>query len=297
MAKEKIGQKLYKFVGDKLYQCRLIKVKNDNCFVVKTEDGSKVNLTKAQYSQYTKLREDGIVVLSTVELQDNVPDVIVSMFRQSDLAKGIPYCVCRNNIFDVFSNTIENDGGNMYIGCSISQDTCPENIDFLMLIGCNKMEYSEMLAIYYDDTLDDWMEMINKIDKFNYVLSVLKEGFDAHTRGAVDSLRKLLEDNHFIDDVRRGFNIVTVNFKYEKKFEVEFTRAVEDIIKREMIAPVWVPFTREIDLKKISDKYILVIDSNNDMYVVSYVEGEYCNRPYLAMGDTTEVEAMRNLVQ
>ena len=137
--KEKLGQKLYKFVGDKLILCRLIRVRNDNAFVVKDcRSGYEATLTRDQYRSYTKLREDGLVVFSSVELQDGVPDVIVSLFRTEDLAIGEPYAVCRQNLYDVFTNTIENDDGMMYIGCSISKDTCPENVDFRMLIGCNK---------------------------------------------------------------------------------------------------------------------------------------------------------------
>lgn len=295
--KEKLGQKIYKFVGDKLILCRLVRVKNDNAYVVKEcNTGYEATLTKAQYKSYTKLREDGLVVFSAVELQDGVPDVIVSLFRNEDLAIGEPYAVCRQNLYDVFTNTVENDGGMMYIGCSISKDTCPENVDFKMLIGCNKVTRSDMVAIYYDDDMDDILSMV-KSKPYDEVLAILNKGFIQNkVRGSVSTLEELLKSNHFIDDVYRGFNIVNVNFKYEEFAKVECTRAIEDIIKREMIAPVWAKYERDIDLSKIADSYILVLDNTKTLYVVSYTPGEYSNRPYLELGDTTEVDAFRKLI-
>lgn len=297
MAKEKIGQRLYRFVNGNLYQCRLVKVYNDNCYAVVADSGLTVKLTKAEYDNYTKLREDGVIVFSNVMLQDGIPDVIVSMFRQSDLSTGLPYCVCRNNVFDIFSNSIENDGGKMYIGCSVSKDTCPENIDFRMFVACNSVEYTEIVAIYYDDNIDTIMNLLKKSYKFDETLALLKAGFDEKTRGSVSTLRELLETNHFLADIRRGFNIITAPIGvYSKETEPFFNRVIEDYIKRRIISPTWVPFTRDIDLNRITDSYNLVIDSANNIYVVSYAEGEYCNDSYLAMGDMTEVEALRNLV-
>ena len=184
----------------------------------------------------------------------------------------------------------------MYIGCSISKDTCPENVDFRMLIGCNKVVRSDMVAIYYDDDIDDILSMV-KSKPYDDVLEILNKGFmENKVRGSVSTLSELLKSNDFIGDVYRGFNIVKVGFKYEEFAKVECTRAIEDIIKREMVAPVWVKYERDIDLSKIQDSHILVLDNTKTLYVVSYTPGEYSNRPYLAMGDTTEVEAFRNLI-
>lgn len=295
--KQKLGQKLYKFVGDKLIMCRLMRVKNDNAYVV--EDCSskyRATLSKVQYDSYTKLREDAVVVFSSVELQDGVPDIIVSVFRQKDLKIGEPYAVCRQNLYDVFTNTIENDDGMMYIGCSISKDTCPENVDFKMLLGCNKVTHSDMVAIYYDDDIDDILSLV-KTKPYDEVLEYLNKGFmENKVRGSVPTLEELLKNNHFIEDIYRGFNIVSVNFKYEDFAIRECTRAIEDIIKREMIGPVWVKYERDIDLAKIQDEHILVLDNSKTLYVVSYTPGEYSNRPYLELGDTTEVDAFKRLI-
>lgn len=299
MPKEKLGQKIYKFNGDELIVKRLIKVKNSDAFVIGDEDCSNpTTITNAEYRSYTKLREDAVVIFSIVELQDGVPDVIVSLFRDKDIKANMPYAVCRQNLFDVFSNSIENDGGMMYIGCSISQDTCPENVDFRMLIGCNKVNRSDMVAIYMEDNIDVILSLV-KSKPYDETLAILHKGFsESKTRGSVSTLRELLVENRFIDDVYRGFNIIKVNFTYDgnEQFLPEFTAAIEDIIKREMLYPVWVKWTKEIDIKSIQDEHLLVLDETNTLYIVSYKPGDYINRPYAAMNDMTEVEALRNLV-
>lgn len=299
MPKEKIGQKIYKFDGDELIIRRLIRVKNSDAFVVTKEDGSEpTTISNAEYRSYTKLREDALVIFSVVELQDKVPDVIVSVFREKDMKAGLPYAVCRQNLYDVFANSIENDNGAMYIGCSICQDTCPPNVDFRMLIACNKVISNDMVAIYMEDDIDTILSMV-KSKPYDEVLALLHKGFsEAKTRGSVSTLRDLLVENHFIDDIRRGFNIIKVNFTYNgnEQFLPEFTAAIEDIIKTEMLYPVWTKWTKEIDIKQIQDEHLLVLDGSNTLYIVSYKPGEYINRPYVNMGDTTEVDAFRNLV-
>ena len=299
MPKETLGQKIYKFIDDELIIRRLIRVKNSDAFVIANEDCTNpVTVTNAEYRSYTKLREDAVVIFSIVELQDSVPDVIVSLFRDKDMKAGMPYAVCRQNLFDVFTNSIENDNGMMYIGCSISQDTCPENVDFRMLIGCNKVNRSDMIAIYMEDTIDIILSLV-KSKPYDETLAILHKGFsEAKTRGSVATLRELLVDNHFIDDIYRGFNIIKVTFTYNgnEQFLPEFTAVIEDIIKQEMLYPVWVKWTKEIDIKKIQDTHLLVMDGSNTLYIVSYKPGEYINRPYLSMGDTTEIDALRNMV-
>lgn len=299
MPKEKIGQKMYRFVDGVLDQKRLLKVQNCDTYILIDEAGNRVKVNNDTYRSYTKLKEDAILVVSSVLLQDNIPDVIVSLFRSKDLKNKMPYVICRQNLYDVFTNAIENDDGMMYIGCSVSQDTKPENINFNMLMGCNSVTHSDMVCVYFEDTLDDIIELI-PTTQYDDVLYLLSQGFiKAKVRGVTTSLRQLLEDNHFMDDVRRGFNIIKADFVYEgnEQYTAEFVRYIEDIIKREMIAPVWVKYDRQVDISKIKDKYVLLMDGSNTLYIVSYAPGSYSNRPYLAIGDTTEVDALKKVAK
>ena len=299
-AGEKLGQRLYKYIGDKLIQCRLIKIKNENHYVVKTTDGAKVNLNAQQYKSYTKLKEDGIVLITKVELDDSVPDIIVSFFRYKDLSKHVPYAVCRQNVYDVYSNTIENDGGAMYIGCSVSKDTCPKNIKFSIMRACNKILLADHIAVYYDDTIDSIMECLEGTGhmlEYDKTMGILYEGFiKGKVRGQCSSVRQLLVENHFIQDVYRGFKVLKTNFPISgnEKFYPEYFRYVEDIIKVQLVGPVITEFTRDIDITKIQDKYIILLDSDNKLFILSYTEGEYINRPYERLHDTSEVDALLN---
>ena len=47
---------------------------------------------------------------------------------------------------------------------------------------------------------------------------------------------------------------------------------------------------------KIQDKYIILLDSDNKLFILSYAEGEYINRPYDAMQDTSEIDAFSDIL-
>lgn len=300
---EKIGQKIYKYIGGILVLCRLVRVKNDDCFIVETTDGDRINLTKSVYESYTKLHENGIVIISEVILDNDIPDIMISFFRNVDLSKGMPYAICRHNVYDYFSNTIENDNKAMYIACSVSQDTCPPNVDFRMMLGCNGCTRSDLIAVYYDDDIDDILRLIKGSNNMKYYDAAMKTLYDGFikdkVRGTCSSVEQLLKENHFIEDIHRGLNVLKVNFTYEgnEKFLPEFIRSIEDIIKVEMIAPVFVKYNYDVDINKIQDKHLLILDQSKTLYVVSYKEGEYVNRPYYEMGDTTEIDTLKSLAQ
>lgn len=291
-----VGTRYYRYVGDRLIQIRLLRIKNDNCYVVESY-GQRFNMTKTEFKTYTKLRPDGYISFSVANLEDGIKDVIVMFFRKQDMAQLIPFAVCRMNIYDMFTNVINKEDGILYIGCSVNQDSCPADIDFNLTRACNGTEKDDVIAVYIEDTLDSILHLVNSVP-YDDVLYTLSAGYvPDKTRGVCSTLRELLEQNHFIDDVYYGFNELPVQFKYIPEVAGDLIHAVEDVIKHEMINPVWVKFDRDIDISKIKDKYLIIRDIEDNLFIVSYVEGEYVNRPYFAMGDTSELDLFKTVTQ
>lgn len=298
------GTRYYRYLNDQLIEIRLKKIKNDNCYVVEIAGGIEFKMSKAEFKTYTKLMPDGYTSFVVGVLEDGVKDVIVTFHRKQDITtkEQIPFATCRMNIYDIFTNTINKEEGVMYIGCSVNIDSCPSDIDYHRLRICNGFEASTIVSTYIEDTLDDILRYVNPLP-YNDVLYVLNLGYNSpqntiKTRGVCKDLRMLLTQNHFIDDVYYGFKELKVQFEYIEEIGNQFIPAIEDVIKHEMINPVWVPFSRDIDLSKIEDSYLIIRDSANKLYIVSYKEGEYINRPYFNdMDDHTEYEVLKNLAQ
>lgn len=293
-----IGTRYYRYIDSQLIQIRLLRIKNDNCYVVES-NGARFNMTAVEFKTYEKLRPDGYVTFSVAQLEEGMKDVIVTFFRLKDITngQGLPYAVCRMNVFDMITNTLNNQEGIMYIGCSISQENCPKDVDFKMMLACNGVEKADTISVYIEDTLDDILHFVNPMP-YDDVLYILDQGYDkVKTRGVCKDLKELLSQNHFMDDVYYGFNELPVQFKYVPEVAGDLIHAVEDVIKHEMINPVWVKFDRDIDLNKIENKYLIIRDIENSLFIVSYEEGNYINRPYFNMDDTSEYETLKSLAQ
>lgn len=276
---------------------RLFRIKNSDCFVVE-KDGEKVKMNAKEFSTYTRLNPDGLICFSIVGLDDSHKDVMVTIHRKEDQEDNLPYCVSRLSLYDVFTNTISPRGdGKMYLGTSISKDTCPANLKYCDCLACNSLIDTCTVGAYYDDTLDDILRYINTVN-YDSTLHELDASFnkDAFVSDC-HSVRQLLEQSHFMEDFWRGFNIIKAPWVYNEELLDQQITWIEDEIKREILYPVIIKFSREIDLGAIHDDYLLILDSNNDLYVMSYKRGEYVNRPYKiqALGDMKEVEMLEKM--
>lgn len=297
-AKPVINTRYYRYVNDKLIQIRLMRVKNDNCYVVEA-NGQRFNMTKAEFKTYEKLRPDGYVSFAVAQLEDGFKDVIVGFYRKEDFTSStpLPFAACRMNVYDMYTNAINKDKNIMYISCSVNQDSCPADMKFKLMFACNGMESTEFVATYIEDTLEDILKPVNTLP-YDDVLYILDKGYDkTKVSGSCPTLKQMLVQDRFIDDVYYGFKELKVQFKYIAEVALELTHAIEDIIKRQMINPVWTKFDRDIDLSKIEDEYIIIRDIDDDLFIVSYKKGEYVNRPYFASGDTTEYDVLKELAQ
>lgn len=293
-----VGTKYYNYKKEKdeLEILKVVRIKNQNSLVLKNEKtGEEYRMNPEELeSKYTRLKPDAFISFSIAIMKsktNKVKDVIVAMIRNDDSDNdGLPYCVCRQNIDDLFSNQINKpiyEDGNIvnYYGASISKDTIPEDVPYEMTLACDEIEYSIMVSYYIGDKLDDILGLI-KVSKFDTTLvnlATLSDKFK-YIKGYCNSLKELLLLNDFMYDVLQGFNIYKIPFEVEKVNDFELNpiqrRYLEDYLKTEMFKTYVIEYDKEIDLKKIQRNYIMVSDINEKIYIVAYDKGEYINRNY-----------------
>lgn len=299
-----LGDRFYKNKAeDDSEDIRIIKIKNENLFRVKTNKGIIKSMKKEEiYDNYSRLIPDGLLFFSILNVgetkNEKLKDVMISLFKTSDLEKGdnIPYVVCRQSILDLFTTQINNNPYLHYAGLSINRDNVPEGVDFKMVLMCDGIDSKISLSVYLDDTLDDILSLINteKIDK---VLTHMESKIKNNIVGYYKTLKELLEKNDFMLDVRMAFNIEKVDFKVSiiNDYEIIPQERVilQEIKKCEMIKTYVIPYTREIDLDEIKRNYLMICDSENKIYIVAYDKGSYIDDTYKkAFNDTKDVMQM-----
>lgn len=279
-----LGDKFYKVdESENIKIVRVEKIKTNSIIVI-DENNNKLSITKEELDTYTKLKPDAYITFSIVTLEQNMKDIIVSMHRRKDIDDGIqtPYAACRQSILDLFANQIIKDD-RYYIGCSMSKDTCPPDVEYEIILSCNSINKMYMVSAYIDDSLEDWLKVI-PVSKFDEVLRNINGKID-NVHGYSETLKDLLETNCFMYDFHKGFNIDTVPFevKYNEvtlELDSNQTTYLEDLYKNEMFKTYVIKFTKEISLDKIKRYYVLISDSNKDLYIIAYDRGEYLNRVY-----------------
>ena len=135
----------------------------------------------------------------------DLSDVIFALSPITE--QEIPYAVCRQGISDVFTNNMAKSDFVLYLGASISQDTCPSNIDFRFTLSCDKVIYTLPIVVYLDDTLDDILGLF-KHKKFdtairNYSAAMEHNVHYKRVLGTCNTIKELLINNNFMFDFRR----------------------------------------------------------------------------------------------
>ena len=164
------GIKMYRFKDDEDHPevIRLLNVDYDKKIIKYRDSEGKqqkeklTNLTE----KYKVLAPDGIISFNDVSMPYNGRDVIVALqpFPKSkdklnQLNDNLPYAVCRQFVVDMFS-MCTNPESNI-IGMSVSKDTCPSTVDYKLMLACNEINYTRMIAVYLDDTLDGILSLFN----------------------------------------------------------------------------------------------------------------------------------------
>lgn len=282
------GSKFYRYLDGQDYPeiIRLLNIDYDKGIVKFLDvDGNK---KKSSYEYIAKnfkmLAPDGLISFNHVNMPDGNEDVIVALKafpktdKEWDNMSDMPYAICRQMSADVFSNTF--DVEHPIIGISISQDTCPANVDYGVMLACTGLNYSRMIAVYLDDTLDKILSLFdNKI--FDKVFENVIYPRWKDTRGCCQSLEELLRTNKFMFDFRKCFRVIEVPFiiteddvQSEQLCELN-TNFLANELKINITETYLIEYSRDIDFSKFKRKYVLISSADNGfskVYVVGYDE-------------------------
>lgn len=294
-----LGAKYYKY--NEYDELEVIRIYRHNESQVKAYVNDDKSFTKEMSieelsKEYVRLEAQAYVIFAIVKVGNGLDDVIVSMHKRIDLASNepTPYCVCRQNITDIFANQIK-VSDKMYVGCCMSLETCPPDVDYRIMMACNGFEKSVTVCTYMNDTLDDILYFVKTKDfdrslealftdhvnyeiKKNPVLSAIKNKImklDTYD-GYCKSLRLLLDANNFMYDYYRGFNIIPINeeLTYDKETGVVSQNVVDiisDLYQINIKSTLCIEYDHDIDLDSIDNTYCLIMDNTDTLYVVAYV--------------------------
>ena len=291
-----LGAKYYRYEGDDIKLIRVTKFCSETEVKITEEDTKEVKrINISELDNYIHLRPHAIINFCIAELKDGLDDVMVMVHKMSDLASNepTPYCVCRQNITDVFANTMQLSD-KMYVGCCMSLETCPPDLDYRIMVACNGVKKCVNVCAYMDDTLDSILEFV-KLKEFNNTLEAL---FIDHVNAVVrntptlsmmkdrimkletydgycKSLKLLLEQNNFIYDFYRTFNIIPIDeevvFNSEGAVADNIVKIISDLYEINIISTLCVKYWYDIDLEKVNNDYVLIMDKNNNLYLIAYV--------------------------
>lgn len=294
--KNVIGGKYYRYRDGFIEVFRVIKIKNDNCYIVKYDPGYEIKnlklkntitkMTKADIDAAIKLRPDGVFTIAKVK-NGIMDDVFISLNTPD---RGTtPYCVCRQNVKDLFEVMMTGDLNNSSVGLCISQDTVPSNVNYNDMLQATEVLASTVIEVYMDDTLNSIMKLIYNIKKYDDTLFKIYSEASTHARkfryhmpqGYCLSVRELLVNNEFMRDFDKAFNIITLSEytitslkKYigDTKIPEDVLARIEQATGREINSQYYLmPFTKEIILSDVKTEYNLIRDFNDDIYLLTYL--------------------------
>ena len=282
-----------------------------------TGNKGKISI-KDLIDEYAMLEYDGIISICIAKLQA-LDDVMVILMRKKDLEAGIsmPWAICRQCISDIFSYAYCKTGLD-YFGLSISQNSCPANVDFSNFLGCNKIESNVSIAYYIGETLDDILSMV-KTDIYDDALGVLfrdrclvraenirfiydnnlkKERIDGYCK----TLKELLRINNFEYDLLTSYNIIPINIDLSESngdggcLDSISTRILSELLCKNIKATIVLKYDKDIDLDNLEHEYQLVSDSNNVVYVIAYTYSGTYHIPVESVESDENIALLNNAV-
>lgn len=296
-----LGTKLFKYdENDNLEVIRIVGRQNERVLrTINIKTGQKKKMTIPMLKdEYNILKPDGYINFNIVNYYASgtdklFDDVLIILNRYKDLVEGDnrPYVICRQNVADLHSNMINNTS-NIYRGCSISKDTCPNNVELESYLYCNDLLYTETVCCYIGDGIKDILQCI-KLKKFDTVLNSIYEEFVSELvgnqkevakntnkyLGYCRSLNELLYNTNFMDDYFRAFGILKVNNKiclnHDGSLDPFTIKEIENEIGHEIIQYTCVLYDKDIELENISANWKLITDwdyDNNDVYLLVYTK-------------------------
>lgn len=263
-----IGLKFYRFEADSNTPIVLRLVGVDEVKkvykLITCSTGQKISIPVDElHTKWIKLNPDGIMAFACCTIIDTngeeCPDLMVRLHTVDDHGhiNTRPYAICRQAIPDIFA-LIQNNR-NVIAGMSISQKTCPPEINFLGCCEWNKMSRYINVAVYIDDHLPDILKLFNT-KPYDNRLKLIRSRMN--TRGCYGTLYDLLHNNYFMLDFHEAYGIHEFDFREFDLGDPNTNRVLTDYIisnLQEVPTKLYpIEYTKHIDLKDIKRRYILI---------------------------------------
>lgn len=313
-----VGVKYFRYTDDnELELIRILNDSNPNDFKYKKEGEAKRGRISRDTldKEYSKLTPDGVIYFNIVTVGE-LEDVMIMMYRSKDINEKatLPYLVCRQNVTDLFANTINPDYNNLITGLAISQDSLPEKISMETILACDNIKKTVSVSAYIDDTIYDILSLI-KTKPYDIVLYNL---FADHVRykykgkikeymnktildGYCKTLKSIMIDNEFMYEFYRGFGIFPVTFEITKeellKNSLSFSHMItmSKVTMRKIQKTFITPFDKTFDLSEIKRDYFLLIDSNDKLFIVAYTWNGEIEVPVADIESKENIEKMSKI--
>lgn len=303
MSKIYLNTRYYKYIGDSddnIIELRVIGFNNSETCKCKITKGPETDIGKiikipisVLKEDYTLLIPDGNIIFNIVKVQQGLDDVMVTVIpkEKMDIGYAIPTVICRQCVVDLFAKQFANQESKEYVGLSISEETCPADVEFTNFLVCESILHSTICNYYIGDTLDYLLSLFSH-KKYDDVLSGLLSDYcnnlkttmyaglaDYYLRkgeghGFVNNLTSLLKLNNFEYDLYRAFHIIPTTLNPQHFDDGVLSKHAEyvlsSILRVGITKSLVVKYDKDIDLKSIAKKYALVSDNEGTVYVVAY---------------------------
>lgn len=272
------GEKYYKWLDDNVVKIVRVKKIKDNSIMF--TNGEVVN----NLDDYTLLKPFGYTKFNIVQLGDT-EDILITHVRNLEYKDaGVIWSACRQFIVDIFYEKVKPDQEHYKLGMSLNRDNCPADVDFNMMMLLDKEIYSEEIAYYIDDTLDNIIGLLQRPGRFNKILERLYQKDSAKLIGLNKDLKSLIIDIEFMNDIRTGYSVLDLT--NEKDFSVDIENdelnpisriVLENKINVEMFRTFVLKYDLDINLDEFQRSYQLVW-YNDQLFIIGYDKGDYINR-------------------
>lgn len=292
-----LGAKLYQFKDGNLEVIRIVSFVNTENARIMSKDGSTRKIGYEElFDNYNMLEPDGFVIFSIVNITDDIQDVIVSHHVNDGQINDEPYAICRQNIVDYHASLL--NANNLNVGCCMSRKTTPEGVDFMAMRACRDLSMFTYISIYKDDKLEDILQCVSKLNKYDNVLQNL---YDSNTSrlpneylkqeaskldscgGYCKTVKLLLENNDFMYDFRQSFGIeelVDTDIEAESTLMEglyvptgELAEKIQKLFGFYIGAAWMISYDRDVNLSEVHKDYKLISDTHGNIYIIFYDEG------------------------
>ena len=287
------GAKFYKYdENEKMEVIRFLDKKTDtSCFVMDNDDLSTKRVISAEeLSEYTLLKPNAMISVNIVALhptEKKWKDVIVMVGKYGDKSD---YACCRQVFMDPFMQQL----GQTKFGVALSRPECPPGLDYDKVKSHNGVFVSRSVNIYRDDTKETIMALLGSIEKqASKVLSECEQRFKENT-GASKDLGSLLSDNNFWGILENMFEITRLDDVIENNaLNLEQLTFLEQKISHIMDDVTVVPYGYDINLGAIRSDYMLIRDSKNSLYLVSYLKGTFITQEHMSEEELSKFTSIK----